>query len=126
MATLATLYAPSLTLLTDLYQLTMMYGYWQNGLWQNGTEACFHLFYRRAPFGGQQAIACGIETALDWIEQLSFTPDDIEYLGTLTGNDGRPLFEQAFLDALRGYRIQAKVYAVQEGEVIAPHAPILY
>jgi nicotinate phosphoribosyltransferase len=119
------LYLPSLTLLTDLYQLTMMYGYWQTGLWDRGAESCFHLFYRRAPFGGKQAIACGIDTAIDWMEQVRFTSDDIDYLSTLIGNDGRPLFAEGFLQVLARYRLRARVYAVNEGQSVVPHAPIL-
>ena len=92
------LYSPSLTLLTDLYQLTMAYGYWKLGLAER--QAVFHLTYRRNPFGGDHAIAAGLEPALGYLTNSRFGPTEAEYLATLTGNDCSPLFEPAFLDFL--------------------------
>ncbi|MEO1587449.1 MAG: nicotinate phosphoribosyltransferase, partial [Bacteroidota bacterium] len=64
---------------TDLYQLTMAYGYWKRGLTNH--EATFHLFYRRAPFGGSYAIAAGLEQVIQWLNQFEFHEEDLDYLG---------------------------------------------
>lgn len=87
------LYQPSLALLTDLYQLTMAYGYWKRGLANQG--AVFHLFFRKAPFQGGYAVAAGLEQALNYLERFRFDASDLDYLASLTGNDDAPLFEQA-------------------------------
>ena len=88
---LAAMYRPSLALLTDLYELTMAYGYWKAGLCDR--EAAFHLTYRENPFGGGYTIACGLEPAAEFLERLRFEPDDLDYLAGLEGDDRGPLFE---------------------------------
>lgn len=120
---LSRIYRPDFGLLTDLYQLTTASGYWQRGL--HGRRAVFHLFYRRAPFGGRYAIAAGLELAVDLIRRLAFSVDDIQYLGALTGSDGRPLFSESFLNYLQRLRFTGDVYAVPEGTIVLPHEPIL-
>jgi nicotinate phosphoribosyltransferase len=110
-------------LLTDLYQLTMAYGYWKTG--RVDQEAVFHLFFRKAPFSGGYAVACGLAPVLDYLDGFGFLDDDIEYLATLAGNDGTPLFEPAFLDYLAGLRLAVTVHAVPEGTVVFPHEPLL-
>ncbi|MCA9058721.1 MAG: hypothetical protein KDA85_09485, partial [Planctomycetaceae bacterium] len=99
----------STSLLTDLYQLTMAYGYWKQG--KSEQRAVFHLFYRRNPFQGGYAIAAGLEPALRLIESLRFSEDDLDYLQSLTGRDGRPLFDQGFLNYLRQLRPTVDVAA---------------
>ena len=99
MSSLSSLYRPSLSLLTDLYQLTMSYGYWKNGM-QNH-EAVFNLFFRRTPFSGGYAITAGLEQAAELISNAHFTQEDLDYLSSLTGNDGEPLFEDGFLSYLQ-------------------------
>jgi nicotinate phosphoribosyltransferase len=123
MTTLARLYGHSLSLLTDLYQVTMACGYHKSGVAER--EAAFHLFFRKNPFAGGYALACGLSTALDYLRDVSFSPDDIEYLATLDGNDGKPLFDPAFLDYLAGMDWQLTVDAVPEGTVTFPHQPLL-
>lgn len=118
-----TLYRSSLGLLTDLYQLTMAYGYWKAGMIDH--EAVFHLVFRRAPFHGGYAICAGLGTAIEYIQELEFSDDDIAYLQTLQGSDGKPLFEQAFLDYLRTLRLQIDVDAIEEGTVIFPQEPLI-
>ena len=87
---MADLYRPALALLTDLYQLTMAYGYWKMGRADQG--AVFHLFFRRPPFAGGYAIAAGLGPALEYQQGFRFDPTDIDYLASLTGNDGnRPV-----------------------------------
>ncbi len=123
MDALSQVYATSLALHTDLYQLTMAYAAWKSGAAQR--EAVFHLFYRRNPFQGGFAVACGIETALQLIERFGFDESDLTYLATLKGADGADLFEPAFLEYLRGLRLECQVDAVREGTVVFPHEPLM-
>jgi nicotinate phosphoribosyltransferase len=120
---LAELYRPSLSLLTDLYQLTMAYGYWKTGTHRR--KAVFHLFFRTNPFQGGYAVAAGLETALDWMAGFRLAPDDADYLAGLTGVDGAPLFEQGFLRYLADLRLTLSVDAVPEGTVVFPHEPLI-
>jgi len=116
-------YRPSLALLTDLYQLTMAYGYWK--LARADQQAAFHLFFRRNPFGGGYAVAAGLAHALDFLDGLRFDESDIAYLARQRGNDGEPLFEPAFLDYLAGLAFRVDVAAVPEGTAVFPHEPLL-
>src|SRR5688572_31520830 len=86
----------SLSLLTDLYQLTMAYGYWKLG--RGEQEAVFHLTFRKHPFAGGFTVVCGLHAAIDYLRALRFDDSDVGYLATLRGNDGRPLFEKGFLN----------------------------
>lgn len=110
-------------LLTDLYQLTMAYGYWKSGMHEK--EAVFHLFFRKHPFKGGFSIACGLEDAIDYLRELRFAEGELAYLATLTGNDGKPIFEPGFLDYLRDLRWTCDVDGVPEGTVVFPHEPLL-
>jgi nicotinate phosphoribosyltransferase len=112
-----------LALLTDLYQLTMAYGYWKLGRAEQ--RAVFHLFFRRPPFNGGYAVAAGLSPALDFIEAFQFDPSDIEYLGSLTGNDGAALFEPDFLGYLADLRLTCDVDAMPEGTVAFGQEPLL-
>ena len=123
MAGLSDLYRPSLGLLTDLYQLTMAYGYWKLG--RAELDSVFHLFFRKLPFGGGYAIAAGLQPALELMEGLHFSEEDLTYLATLTGSDGLPLFETAFLEYLGNLKFQCDVEAVPEGTAIFAHEPLL-
>ncbi len=123
MGALKQLYGQSLALLTDLYQLTMAYGYWKTGVAER--ESVFHLFFRRNPFKGGYGMACGLDTAVQLLEGFGFDDDDVAYLATVTGNDGKPLFEPAFLDYLRNLEFSCDVDAVAEGTIVFPHEPIV-
>jgi nicotinate phosphoribosyltransferase len=112
-----------LSLLTDLYQITMAYGYWKSGTAEK--EAVFNLFFRKNPFGGGFTVAAGLEQAVDFIQNFRFTDDDTAYLATLTGSDGQPLFDPAFLDYLRNLRFTGEVDAIPEGTVVFPQEPLL-
>lgn len=114
---------PSIALLTDLYQLTMAFGYWKSGTADR--HAAFHLFYRRNPFGGGYAVACGLQTAIECLRSFRFEADDIRYLKTLTGNDGCPLFCDAFLKYLTDLQLSCDVDAVPEGTIVFAHEPLL-
>ena len=110
-------------LLTDLYQLTMAYGYWKSG--RSELEAAFHLFFRKAPFQSGFTIAAGLATAIDFLKSFHFTDADLQFLATLTGNDNRPLFEPGFLEYLRTLRFCCDVDAIPEGSVVFPNEPLL-
>jgi nicotinate phosphoribosyltransferase len=113
----------SMALLTDLYQLTMAYGYWKLG--KDRIEAVFHLTFRRNPFGGGFTIACGLQCAIEFVSNFRFQQSDLEYLGTLKGNDNEPLFEQPFLEYLRQMRFTCDIDAIPEGTTVFPHEPLL-
>jgi nicotinate phosphoribosyltransferase len=119
--TLAT--APGKALLTDLYQLTMAYGYWKSGVAEK--ESVFHLFFRRHPFQGGFTVACGLADAAEYLKRLSFDDSDLSYLAAQTGADGKPLFEKGFLDYLRRMEFSCDVDAVPEGTVVFPQEPLL-
>ncbi|WP_234734601.1 nicotinate phosphoribosyltransferase [Tellurirhabdus bombi] len=117
------IYHTSLSLLTDLYQLTMAYGYWKSG--SADKEAVFTLYFRKAPFQGNFTVACGLATVIDYITNFGFSDDDLAYLRTLTGNDAQPLFDPAFLDYLKNLRLTVSVDAVPEGTVVFPNEPLI-
>ncbi len=123
MAPLDAIYRTSLALLTDLYQLTMAYGYWKTQRAER--EAVFHLFFRTDPFQGGYAIAAGLEYVLDYLQHFHFSRDDIEYLAGIEGNDGRPLFSQEFLAYLAELELRVDVDAVPEGTVVFAHEPLI-
>lgn len=113
----------NLTLLTDLYQLTMARGY--HALGRHEQPAVFHLFFRRAPFAGGYAIAAGLQGAVDLIRDFRFEDDDLAYLATIEGNDGQPLFPDDFLAYLGGLKLTVDVDAVPEGTAVFAHEPLL-
>ncbi|MEM8735943.1 MAG: nicotinate phosphoribosyltransferase [Planctomycetota bacterium] len=113
----------SLALLTDLYQLTMAYGYWKLG--RSEQRSVFHLFFRKPPFGGGYAVAAGLGQVLEFLAEFSFDDEDIEYLATLEGNDGEPLFDSGFLEYLGQLRLTCDVDAIPEGTVVFAHEPLL-
>jgi len=116
-------YNQSLALLTDLYQLTMAYGYWKAGV--DGKEAVFHLTFRKHPFQGGFTIACGLQYVIDYLEHFQFDTTDIEYLASLRGNDGKPLFDREFLTYLGSVRFQCDIDAIPEGTVVFPQEPLI-
>lgn len=117
------IYNQSLALLTDLYQVTMAYGYWKNGL--QDKEAVFHLFFRKRPFGGGYTIAAGLELVIDYLKHFRFDDSDLQYLSTLKGADGSPLFEEAFFDYLANMKFDCNVDAVPEGTTVFPYEPMV-
>lgn len=116
-------YNQSLSLLTDFYQITMAYGYWKAKV--DNKEAVFHLFFRNNPFKGGFTVACGLEYVIDYLENFKFDKTDIEYLSSLQGNDGKPIFEQGFLDYLGNLKFECDVDAIPEGTVVFPHEPLI-
>jgi nicotinate phosphoribosyltransferase len=110
-------------LLTDLYQLTMAYGYWKNHVHER--EAVFHLFFRKNPFNSGFSVACGLADVIEYIETFQFDQDELAYLATLTGNDGQPLFEAGFLDYLKQLKFTCDIDAIPEGTLVFPHEPLV-
>lgn len=117
------LYRPTLGLLTDLYQLTMAYGFWT--LKRTEEEAVFYLFHRQNPFGGGYTVVAGLEYVIDFVNQFRFDEADLEYLKDLHGNDERPLFAPGFLDYLQNLRLSLDIDAMPEGTVAFPHQPLV-
>jgi nicotinate phosphoribosyltransferase len=123
MGILGDLYRPGLGLLTDLYELTMVYAGFKTGIHER--EAAFQLSFRHNPFGGGFTVACGLAAAVDYLEHLAFDASDRDYLAGLRGNDGRPLFDAEFLDYLGRMQPACDVDAVPEGTVVFPHEPLV-
>lgn len=120
---LPSVYRPNFGLLTDLYQLTMAYAYYRKGL--HHRKSIFHLYYRKPPFGGQLAVAAGLALAVDMIRQWQFSAEDVQYLGRLTGDQDKPLFNEAFLHYLQRLRFSGDILALAEGEIVFPNEPLL-
>jgi nicotinate phosphoribosyltransferase len=112
-----------LALLTDLYQLTMAYGYWKSGRAEH--EAVFQLHFRKAPFQSGFTVAAGLGPAIDFIREFKFTEGDTVFLASLRGNDGQPLFNRRFLEYLKKLRLTCDVHAIPEGTVVFPQEPLL-
>ncbi len=110
-------------LLADLYQLTMAYAYWRED--RHHQQAVFAMHFRRPPFAGGYAIACGLAPLIDYLGGYRFSTGDLAYLARLSGNDGRPLFDQGFLAYLRDMRLELDIDAVLEGTVVFPHEPLV-
>ncbi|MFQ5430527.1 MAG: nicotinate phosphoribosyltransferase, partial [Phycisphaerae bacterium] len=123
MAVPSDLYRTSLTLLTDLYELTMAYGYWKAGI--HAHEAVFHLTFRQNPFRGGYSVACGLAYLVEFLKDFRFRDSDLDYLAELRGNDDTPLFEPDFLDDLGKMRLTCDIDAVEEGTVVFPHEPLV-
>lgn len=119
----ALLARPSLALATDLYQLTMAYGYWRVGL--QDREAVFHLSFRENPFQSGFSIACGLHAVLDYLQQWHFADDDLAYLATLTGRDGKRLLPDDFLTYLHRLSFACDLDAIPEGTVVFPAEPLV-
>ncbi|MVM41639.1 nicotinate phosphoribosyltransferase [Spirosoma sp. HMF3257] len=117
------LYDTSLSLLTDLYQVTMAYGYWKSETAEK--EAVFNLYFRKNPFNGGFTIACGLANVVGYINNFGFSKKDLRYLRTLTGHDKKPLFEEAFLDYLANLKLSCSVEAIPEGTVVFPNEPLV-
>ena len=117
------LYSQSLALLTDLYQLTMSYGYWKAGL--DKKEAVFHLFFRKNPFNGGFTITAGLESVIEYIKAFRFDESDLAYLASLKGVDDQPIFDPKFFDYLANMQFTCDIDAVPEGNVVFPYEPLI-
>lgn len=106
----------NLTLLTDLYELTMMQGYFKE---QSNDTVVFDAFYRKNPSGNGYAICAGLEQIIDYVKNLSFSYDDIDYLRGLN------IFSEEFLEYLAGFHFTGDIYAIPEGSIVFPHEPLV-
>ena len=107
----------NLTMLCDFYELTMSQGYFATGY--SDRIAYFDLFFRQCPDGGGFAIAAGLEQIIQYVQDLHFGPEDIEYLR------GRKMFSEEFLQYLADFKFTGDIWAVPEGTPIFPNEPII-
>lgn len=107
----------NLTLLTDLYELTMMQGYFKHK--DRNETVIFDAFYRTNPCDGGYAIAAGLEQIIQYIKELHFSKQDIDYLA------GLGIFDGDFLDYLASFHFSGDIYAIPEGTVIFPREPLV-
>ncbi len=110
-------------LLTDLYQITMAYGYWRLGMHER--PAVFHQLFRKQPFKGNYAVAAGLASVMDFLRHWHFSEADLAYLADLPAPAGGKLFPADFLAYLRELRFTCDVDAVPEGTLVFAHAPLL-
>ena len=127
MNTLDLIYRENLSMLTDLYQITMAYSAFKSGTVQGSSQktGVFDLYFRQPPFGGSYAIACGLNSVLDLIQSYRFSDSDCAYLNGLTGSDGERLFDPEFISFLKGARLTVDIDAVEEGRVVFANEPLL-
>ena len=107
----------NMTMLCDFYELTMAQGYFSKGYRERITY--FDLFFRRCPDGGGFCIAAGLEQVVQYIQELHFSEEDIEYLR------GRQMFTEEFLGYLRNFKFTGDIWAMPEGTVVFPQEPII-
>ena len=107
----------NLTLLTDLYELTMMQGYFKNK--DRNETVIFDMFYRSNPCGGGYSIMAGLEQVIHYIRELHFSKADLDYLESLK------IFEKDFLEYLGNFKFSGDIYAIPEGTVIFPREPLV-
>lgn len=107
----------NLTMLMDYYELTMANGYFVTG--NKDKVAVFDMFYRTNPDGGGFVVSAGLEMLIDYVLNLKFTDEDIEYLR------GRKMFDEGFLDYLRNFKFTGTIEAVPEGTIVYPNIPIV-
>ena len=106
----------NLTLLTDLYELTMMQGYYEKG--QN-EKVIFDVFFRQNPCNNGYSVCAGLDQVIDYIKNLHFTYEDVDYLR------GLGIFKEDFLHYLSGFHFSGDIYAIPEGTVVFPKEPLL-
>ena len=105
------------TMLCDFYQLTMGNGYFKTK--HADRTAYFDLFFRRVPDGGGYAICAGLEQVIEYIENLNFSDEDIEFLRT------KKIFSEEFLEYLRSFKFEGDVFAIPEGTPVFPNEPLI-
>jgi len=108
---------PNMTLLTDLYQLTMVGGYYLLG--KKDEKANFDYFFRKIPEKGGFCVAAGLEQLIEYIQNIHFDPGDLDYLESLN------LFPAGVLEYFSKLRFTGDIYAVPEGTLVFPHEPIV-
>ena len=106
----------NLTLLTDLYELTMMQGYFKSN---NREVVVFDAFYRSNPCDGGYSVCAGLEQVIDYIKNLHFSEEDISYLRSLK------IFDEDFLEYLSTFQFSGDIYAIPEGSLIYKQKDLL-
>ena len=104
-------------MLTDFYELTMANGYFELG--KKDVIAYFDMFFRRVPDGGGFAIMAGLEQVVDYLQNLEFKDEDIQYLRA------KNCFSEEFLEYLRNFEFKCDVWAIPEGMPIFPYEPVI-
>ncbi len=107
----------NLTLLTDLYELTMMQGYFRHK--DRNETVIFDAFFRNNPCGGGYSISAGLEQVIQYVKELHFDQEDVDYLASLK------IFDQDFLDYLKDFKFTGDIYAIPEGTVMFPREPMV-
>ena len=106
----------NLTLMTDLYEMTMMQGYFKT---QNHEIVVFDAFYRNNPCDGGYAICAGLDQVIEYIKDLHFDENDLAYLRSLN------IFDDDFLEYLANFHFSGDIYAIPEGSVVFPREPLV-
>ncbi len=109
--------ARNLTMLTDFYEITMANGYFSKGITEK--EVVFDLFFRKVPDGGGFAIFAGLEHAIEYLDNIKFSEEDIEYLR------GKKMFSEEFLSYLANFKLTCDIWAMEEGMPIFPGEPVM-
>ena len=111
------MYRTDLSLLTDFYEMTMMQGYHKTP--QESKTAVFDVFFRENPSKSGYAITAGLQQVIEYIKNLHFSEEDIQYLKSLNA------FDDNFIEYLRSFKFTGEIYAVPEGTVVFPMEPLL-
>lgn len=106
----------NLTLLTDFYELTMMQGYFKN---DEKDMVVFDMFFRANPCNNGYSIAAGLDQVIDYIKNLHFSYEDVDYLRSLG------MFSEDFLQYISGFHFSGSIYAIPEGTVVFPKEPMI-
>ena len=107
----------NMAMLCDFYEFTMSNGYFKNGFYKR--TVYFDVFFRKVPDNGGFAIAAGLEQVIEYIKELHFDQDDIDYLRS------KGIFDEGFLAYLRDFKFSGDIYAVPEGTPVFPNEPIM-
>lgn len=107
----------NLSMMMDFYEMTMSYGYFHRG--HGDVRVAFDLFFRSVPDKGGYAVFAGLEHVIEFVENLAFSDEDIDYFRA------QKLFSEEFLSFLRGFRFRGDIYAVPEGTIIYPDEPLI-
>ena len=107
----------NLSMLCDFYEFTMSNGYFKNNFYKKNVY--FDVFFRKVPDNGGFAISAGLEQVIEYIKELHFDEDDIEFLRS------KGIFDEKFLDYLRNFKFSGDIYAVPEGTPVFPNEPVM-
>ena len=108
---------------TDFYELTMAYGYWNQGMADR--KAIFQMFFRRNPMNGGYTVFAGLDTLIGFIERFGFSDEDIGFLSSLRGRKKKRLFPDDFLEFLKNMKFECSLMSVKEGTVVFPNEPVI-